>query len=126
MLTTNQKVYLIADSVGDISDWCWSHIKDFDTKIWYLGDQLIRALDSMGANLVEGFGQEYDKCCRQFWRYSKGSALESVWWMERAMSRGFLPREQASEQISILKVCIKDLEELLAGLPEEDVKGRKR
>lgn len=46
-----QKACLLADSVWDIVD-AWKY---FEKKT--VGDQLVRSIDSIGANIAEGYGR---------------------------------------------------------------------
>lgn len=52
-----------------------------------VGKQFARAVDSISANVAEGFGRhnKKDKIC--FYRYSFGSVKESLDWNEKAKAR---------------------------------------
>jgi four helix bundle protein len=55
-----------------------------------LGKQLVRAADSIAANLSEGFGRFFYKEERQFCYYSRGSLYETKTWLTKASNRGFI------------------------------------
>ena len=57
---------------------------------WTLGVQLMRAADSVGANLAEAFGRETDADRVRFLVIARGSATETEYWLERALPRGLL------------------------------------
>ena len=58
-----------------------------------IGKQLIRAVDSVAANLSEGFGRFFYKEERQFCYYSRGSLYETLTWLTKASNRKLIPNE---------------------------------
>ena len=58
-----------------------------------LGKQLVKAADSVAANLSEGFGRFYYKENRQFCYYSRGSLYETLTWLTKAQNRGLIKEE---------------------------------
>src|SRR3989338_3817951 len=67
----------------------WKHLEK-DT----VGKQFVRAIDSVSANIAEGFGRytKKDKIC--FYRYSSASILESLDWNEKSKYRKLITKEQ--------------------------------
>lgn len=59
-----------------------------------VGKQFTRAIDSVSANIAEGFGRygKKDKIC--FYRYSYGSIKESFDWNEKSKIRKLVTLEQ--------------------------------
>jgi len=55
-----------------------------------VGKQFVRAVDSVAANLSEGFGRFYYKENRQFCYYSRGSLHETLTWLTKAHNRGLI------------------------------------
>ena len=47
----------------------------------FLVEQLLRALSSVGANIVEGYGRGSKKEYRRFLLIAKGSSLEAEYWI---------------------------------------------
>jgi four helix bundle protein len=58
-----------------------------------VGKQLVRAADSIGANIAEGSGRGSFVDNRRFVRNARGSLNESRHWLRRAHKRGFLTGE---------------------------------
>ena len=75
----------------DLAEKNWKIIQNWDlfTKDT-IGKQLIRAVDSVAANLSEGFGRFFYKENKQFCYYSRGSLLETKTRLTKAHSRKLL------------------------------------
>ena len=58
-----------------------------------LGKQLVRAADSIAANLSEGFGRYHYKENTNFCYYSRGSLYETKTWLTKAHNRKLIPDE---------------------------------
>lgn len=52
-----------------------------------MGKQLVRAADSIAANLSEGFGRYHYKDTKNFGYYSRGSLFETQTWLVNAHNR---------------------------------------
>ncbi len=59
-----------------------------------VGKQFVRAVDSVAANIAEGFGRYSKKDKVKFYRYTYGSVLESLDWNEKAKVRQLVSIEQ--------------------------------
>ena len=59
-----------------------------------VGDQWVRAMDSISANIAEGFGRYHKQDKIHFYRYSCGSIKESLDWNEKAKVRQLLKLEE--------------------------------
>jgi four helix bundle protein len=100
---TDIKAYNIAFT---LSNYVWDVVIKWD---WFakdtVGKQYIKAIDSISANLAEGFGRYYKRDKILFYRYSFGSLKESTDWTEKAKVRELLTLEQyqyISMELSIL------------------------
>ena len=59
-----------------------------------VGEQFVRAVDSISANVAEGFGRYGKKEKINFYRYSQGSLSESLNWNEKSKMRKLLSKEE--------------------------------
>lgn len=61
-----------------------------------VGKQFVKAVDSISANIAEGFGRYSKKDKIKFYRYSLGSLYESLDWNEKSHFRSLLSQEDYS------------------------------
>lgn len=80
----------------DVGEEIWSMVTswDFFAKDT-VGKQIVRAADSVAANLAEGYGRYHFKENQKFCYYSRGSAEETQTWLEKAVRRNLIERESA-------------------------------
>jgi four helix bundle protein len=94
------KVYQLAEKLAD-DIWHlvlkWPRLAQ-DT----VGKQLIRASDSIGANIAEGSGKGTFADNRRFVRVSRGSLYETRHWLRRAFRRNLLSPGETNPLKSIL------------------------
>ncbi len=55
-----------------------------------IGAQFVDSIDSISANIAEGFGRYFKKDKIKFYRYSNGSLKESFDWNEKARIRNLI------------------------------------
>jgi four helix bundle protein len=68
------------------------------------GDQLIRAIDSVGSNLTEGYARAHIKEHLRFYSFAQGSLEETVYWLRLCRERQLI----APREVAILSaLCIK-------------------
>jgi four helix bundle protein len=104
---------LFADFVT-VADWIWERVSQWDKLAKdTIGTQLIRAADSVGANLVEGDGRYGKGDGLHFLVIARASARETRYWLERSCRRGLLSTQETDEQISTLTAATKQLNALI-------------
>ena len=78
-----------------------------------IGKQFARAIDSISANIAEGFGRYNKKDKIKFYRYSSGSLKESLDWNEKAKIRKLLTEEQHNHILEELQKLPRELNHLI-------------
>ena len=91
MAKTNFETLRVYQLSEDLADQIWSVVLKWnviarDT----VGKQLIRAADSIGANIAEGTGRGTFVDNRRFVRIARGSLNETQHWLRRAYNRHLL------------------------------------
>lgn len=79
---------ILADQIWDIV-LSWNNLAQNT-----VGKQLIRSVDSIGANIAEGSGRGSDQDYRRFLRIARGSLNETRHWLRRAFKRNLLEESQ--------------------------------
>lgn len=99
----NLEVYVLseklADRIWDIAAKWNNFAKDT------VGKQLVRAADSIGANIAEGSGRGAFQDNRRFVRIARASLHETKHWLRRAFQRNLL----TTEEIDLLKKVLDEL-----------------
>jgi four helix bundle protein len=78
-----------------------------------VGKQLVRAVDSISANIAEGFGRYFKKDKINFYRYSYGSISESLDWIEKSKQRKLLPDSDCQAYALNLNSLFKEVHHLI-------------
>jgi len=78
-----------------------------------VGKQYVKAVDSISANISEGFGRYNKKDKVHFYRYSFGSLKESMSWTEKSHYRNLLREEQYLEIKGLLDQLPKEINSLI-------------
>ncbi len=103
----NLRVYQFAEQ---LADEVWTIVGRWPTLARdTVGKQMIRAADSIGANIAEGTGRGTFPENRRFVRIARGSLYETRHWLRRAFRRSLL---QDSE-IGTLKPVVDQLSPML-------------
>jgi len=99
----NLRVYQLSETLSDLI-WivvlAWSPFAR-DT----VGKQLVRSVDSIGANIAEGTGRGTFTDNKRFVRIARGSLNETKHWLTRAFKRNLL----TAKQVKDLKPIIDEL-----------------
>ena len=95
------QVYQLSMDIGE-KIWIIVNKWDFFAKDT-IGKQLIRAVDSVAANLSEGFGRYHFNEAKHFSYYSRGSLFETKTWLAKAHNRKLI-------EIDVFEQFIKDID----------------
>ena len=68
-----------------------------------VGQQFVRSIDSVSANIAEGFGRYTKKDKVKFYRIAYASAMETLDWNEKSKVRNLINEDQYSEIFNDLK-----------------------
>jgi len=89
-----------------LSNYVWEIIMKWDYfPRETVGRQFVRAVDSISANIAEGFGRYHKKDQIKFYRYSLGSLKESQDWCEKSKHRKLinsLQHKHIQDQLCVL------------------------
>jgi four helix bundle protein len=97
------EVYQLAER---LSDEVWAVVMKWDNFARdTLGKQVVRAADSIGANIAEGCGRHAFQDNRRFVRIARGSLNETKHWLRRAFKRKLLDEGK----VAILKPLMDEL-----------------
>jgi four helix bundle protein len=107
-LAVYRRAAALADEIAaDVVRWPSFHR-------WTVGVQLVRAADSIGANIAEANGRARDPDQRRLLVIARGSTYEAQHWLKTARSRGLeCPREapeRAAEIGRMLNGLVRSLQ----------------
>lgn len=98
----------------NLSNYVWNIVLNWDILARKtIGGQFIRAVDSISANIAEGFGRFHKKDKIHFYRISHGSVNESLDWNEKANIRKLLKDEEYNYIFEQLKKLPKSINQLI-------------
>ena len=78
-----------------------------------VGKQFVKAVDSISANIAEGFGRYFKKDKINFYRYSNGSVKESFDWNEKAKVRNLINKDEYQHILGELQKLPKEINQLI-------------
>ncbi len=99
----------------DVADWVWIQVETWNwTAQKTVGVQLVRSVDSINANLVEGDGRYTSADSINFFIIARGSAREARLWLRRAIKRRLVPEEAGRERVAQLESGARQLNLLIS------------
>jgi four helix bundle protein len=78
-----------------------------------VGKQIVRAADSISANIAEGFGRYTKKDKIKFFRIRQGSIKETLDWNEKSKTRGLISHEEYDKILTELLQLEKEINLLI-------------
>ncbi|OHB39572.1 MAG: hypothetical protein A2069_03730 [Planctomycetes bacterium GWB2_41_19] len=78
-----------------------------------VGKQFVKAVDSISANIAEGFGRYFKKDKINFYRYSNWSVKESFDWNEKAKVRNLINKDEYQHIFGELQKLPKEINQLV-------------
>lgn len=108
----------LSDRVWEIAArWPWFAKKT-------LGDQWVRATDSIAANIAEGYGRYFFGEYLVFLYYARGSLYESVFWTEKARKRELVTDREYAYLSERLTKLPKELNTVIKTVKEQQQKWK--
>jgi four helix bundle protein len=120
----NLQVYRLAERLADSMWRLVGCSNGFDKHT--LGKQLVRAADSIGANIAEGAGRGSYQDNRRFVRIARGSLYETKHWLRRAYVRELIGAEAAGDLRPLLDELAPRLNACLKSIGETELAGEKQ
>jgi len=86
-----------------LADRIWNIVLNWN---WFakntVGIQIVKAADSVGANIAEGSGRGSNPEFKRFLKISRGSLYETRHWLRRAFARRLLTQQQVEDLVPII------------------------
>jgi four helix bundle protein len=87
----NLEIYQIS---LQLSDKCWDIFLSLPKQFQFdIGSQFLKAVDSIGANIAEGYGRFHYKDSMRFYYNARGSLWEAKHWLLLLHKREFIDNE---------------------------------
>jgi four helix bundle protein len=97
-----------------LSNYVWNIVIKWDSfSKNTVGRQFVDAMDSVSANIAEGFGRYHKKDKIKFFRYSQGSLDECLDWNQKSKTRMLLSKEEYDHIFNELQKMPKALNSLI-------------
>lgn len=81
-----------------------------------IGEQLVRAVDSIGANIAEAFGRFHYGEKLKFLYYARGSLFETKYWLNRCVKRNLIAPDTAQNYIEELNGLARQINAFASSL----------
>ena len=95
------EVYKLSE---EISDMIWKIVLEWDYFAKdTIGKQLVKASDSIAANIAEGYGRYHFKENKNFCYFARGSLEETKTWLRKSIRRGLVDKSKHQELFDIIK-----------------------
>ncbi len=87
----------------ELSDMIWCDFNKWNKKVQNtIGYQIIRASDSITANMAEGYGRFIPADRKRFYIYSRGSLEETKSWLRKLIRREVISKSEASKYNTVI------------------------
>ncbi|HVW98846.1 MAG TPA: four helix bundle protein [Candidatus Babeliaceae bacterium] len=78
-----------------LSNYVWDIVMNWGPfALRIVGLQFVNAVDSISANIAEGFGRHFKKDRIKFYHYSRGSVKECFDWNEKSKVRKLITKQE--------------------------------
>jgi len=106
-VTAYKKSFLLSNHVWNlVAKW------DYMAKNT-VGQQFIRAIDSISVNIAEGFGRYHKKDKQKFYFNARGSTYEALDWLQKAKLRKIISEDEYKLTYTSLSEMPKEINTLI-------------
>lgn len=110
-----------------LSERCWKIYERLDWQIKKtIGDQFLMSIDSIGANIAEGYGRYHYLDRVKFCYNARGSLLESVHWLRVFKDRKIINEKEFEEMSFLLEELKRSLNSFINSVYKSKVKTEKK
>ena len=118
----NLQIYRLSEKLADN---LWKVVIRWDSLAREtVGKQLVKAGDSIGANIAEGSGRGTDPEFRRFLKVARGSLYETQHWLRRAYRRRLLTDRQVNDLLPLIQELTPKLNAYLRSIGSFEKKRR--
>ncbi len=108
-----------------LSKEIWEVYTSLQTDLKYnIGNQVIRSIDSIGANIAEGYGRFHYKDSMKFYYNARGSLWESKHWVYLLYQRKLISNELYKKMIENLELLGKKLNGFIKSMKEKNTNDK--
>ena len=116
-MTTGLDDLRILKQSEEICDGIWSHVENWqEFARRTVGVQIVRAADSIGANIAESFGRFNYGEKITFLYYARGSLFETKFWLNRASTRKLISQDDVALYQQRMSDLARQLNSFLANI----------
>lgn len=124
-MATSMEDLRILQSAERLGDEIWNEVLKWDEHAKRtVGEQLVRAADSIGANIAESYGRYAYGEKIQFLLYARGSLFETKFWLRRTMERNLVTAEKVDELAQQLDLLAKEVNGFIRSLRSQKSAGK--
>ena len=100
-----------------LSSNIWSIYEKLPKQLQFnIGDQALRSVDSIGANIAEGYGRYHYKDSIKFYYNARGSLWESKHWLFLLYKRGLMNKLLYDNMMSDINILGKKLNNFIESI----------
>ena len=115
-------IYKLSLSLSDNIWYVYTNLKS-DLK-YNIGNQVIRSIDSIGANIAEGYGRFHYKDSLKFYYNARGSLWESKHWVYLLYKRQLIVKEKYENMMEELELLGRKLNGFIKNLKQRNVNDK--
>lgn len=111
-----------------VADGIWIEVGGWNSFVRNtVGEQLVRAADSIGANIAEGYGRYHYGEKLRFLYYARGSLYETKYWLNRCLKRDLMAIDTTQAYIEQLNGLARQINAFVTSLKsQKNISGQIR